>query len=238
MTIILFLIVLAILIFVHELGHFWVAKAAGIRVEVFSLGWGAPLVSYTHGDTRYQIAPIPLGGFMKPAGEFEEKEDASGKPAVHAPDEFLGKPWYIRAMVLLAGPGMNFVAPWLALFVLFATVGRPFFIAPPQVTEVSAGSAAEESGVKMNDQIIKVDGQWVTDVGLFIHMVDSAARSHPSEKTHMVLLRQGSQMDLDVLPRLDAAAGRYRLGIGIRPGPVALQICGDRPPRSVAWSNG
>src|SRR5690349_8804936 len=85
------------IIFVHELGHFLVCKWKGIRVEKFSIGFGPPLAAFERGGTQYQIAAVPLGGYVKPAGEFEEKPENEGR---HAPDEFLGKPWYVRAMVL------------------------------------------------------------------------------------------------------------------------------------------
>ncbi len=118
-----------IIIFVHELGHFTVCKLSGIKVEAFSLGFGAPLIAYDHGGTRYQIAVLPLGGYVKPKGEFEEKEDMVGR---HDPDEFLGKPWWIRALVLAAGPLFNFIFPVIFLFGLYATVGLPLTIAPPE----------------------------------------------------------------------------------------------------------
>jgi regulator of sigma E protease len=210
-------VAISAVIIVHELGHFLVAKASGIRVEVFSLGFGAPLVSFEWGGTRYQIAPLPLGGYVKPAGEFEEKEGTQGQ---HAPDEFLGKPWYVRAAVLLAGPFMNFIAPVVLLFALYATLGRPFFIAPPVVTEVAADSGAAEAGIKKGDQIIKIDGHWANDSNALIAKVDAAARSHPGKKTALVVLRDGKQIDIGVLSRLNSESGRYRLGIGIRPGPA------------------
>ncbi len=210
---------IGIVVMVHELGHFLVAKASGIRVLVFSLGWGSPLVSFERGGTRYQIAPIPLGGFMKPAGEFED-EDASGAPIQHAPDDFLAKPWHIRLLVAVAGPAMNFLAPVLVLFILYATLGRPFFIAPPLVMDVDKGSPAEAAGMRPGDQIIKVDGEWVTEPGMLGKKVDAASRQHPQEKTHFLMLRDSQQIELDAQPRLDTAAGRYLLGIHYNPGPA------------------
>jgi regulator of sigma E protease len=231
---------MGLVITVHELGHFFMAKASGIRVEVLSLGFGSPLLSIERGGTRYQIAPIPLGGYMKPAGEFEEKEENQGK---HAPDEFLGKPWYVRGAVLLAGPIMNFIAPTVFLFVLYATIGRPFFIAPPLVTQIGQGSGAEDAGVKVDDQIIKIDGQWADDAETLVALVDSSARKHPGKKTQLVLLRAGKQINIDVLSHLDPVSGRYRLGVVIKPGPepqrrVVERVLASTPAEKAGFKSG
>lgn len=211
---------LGIVITVHEFGHFSVCKLTGIKVETFSIGFGAPLVSFDRGGTRYQIAAFPLGGYVKPAGEFEEKEESMGK---HAPDEFLGKPWYIRALVLVAGPAFNFIFPVVFLFLLYSSVGVPFFIAPPSILEVSAESAAEEAGLKKGDQIIKVDGEWTFDMKALIKQIDGAARAHPGKDTRLSVLRAGRQLEISALSRLDKDSGRYRLGVAVEPGPAPLR---------------
>jgi regulator of sigma E protease len=208
------------IIFVHELGHFSVCKLSGIRVETFSIGFGEPIVSFDRGGTRYQIGAIPLGGYVKPAGEFAEKEDQGG---VHAPDEFLGKAWYIRAAVLVAGPAFNFIFPIVFLFGLYASFGIPFFIAPPQITEVSQDSAAMEAGLKVGDQILKVDGDWTFDVKALVKQIDDAARVHPSVETKLSILRAGKPMEIKVLSRLDHDVGRYRLGVSVESGPAPLR---------------
>ena len=100
---------LCVVVIVHEFGHFIVAKWSGMAVEVFSVGFGKPLLKKEWRGTTYQICPILLGGYVKPKGEFEEKDGI--KPEDRDPDEFLAKPWYKRAAVLLAGPIMNFIFP-------------------------------------------------------------------------------------------------------------------------------
>jgi regulator of sigma E protease len=214
------IVAMGAIITVHELGHFTVCKLSGIRVETFSIGFGAPLLSLDRGGTRYQVAAIPLGGYVKPAGEFEEKEETAGK---HAPDEFLGKPWYIRAAVLAAGPAFNFIFPVVFLFLLYASVGIPFFIAPPLVMDVSADSAAQEAGLKKGDQILKVDGEWTFDIKALVKQIDDAARRHPGKNTMLSVLRQGKQLEIGALSRLDPAAGRYRLGVEVDAGPAPLR---------------
>lgn len=214
------IVAMGAIITVHELGHFTVCKLSGIRVETFSIGFGAPLLSFDRGGTRYQVAAIPLGGYVKPAGEFEEKPENEGK---HAPDDFLGKPWYIRAAVLAAGPLANFVFPVVFLFGLYATIGIPFFIAPPLIMDVGTNSAASEAGLKKGDQVIKIDGEWTFDVKNLVKQVDEAARKHPGTKTRLSVLRDGKQIEILALSRLDHEAGRYRLGIAVESGPAPLR---------------
>lgn len=207
------------IIFVHEFGHFIVCKISGIRVETFSIGFWEPLISFEHGGTRYQIGSLPFGGFVKPAGEFTESED----PKQHAPDEFLGKPWYIRAAVLLAGPLFNFIFPVVFLFLLYAGFGVPSYIAPPLVIQVIDNSAAQEAGLKAGDQILRVDGEWTFDIRALQVQIDEAARKHPSVETKLSVLRDNKEMEMSVLSRLDHGSGRYRLGVSVEPGPEPLR---------------
>lgn len=207
---------LGAVVFVHELGHFTVCKLSKIKVEKFSIGFWTPLISMKRGDTTYQIAAIPLGGYVKPAGEFEERE---GAVVEHPKDHFLGKPWYIRGLVLLAGPLANFVLPVAFFFILYATLGRPYIIAPPLIEDVVEESAADEAGVLKGDQILKIDGEWATSTDQLAKLIDAAARRHPGKETDLLVLRHDKQLKLKALSRLDKDLGRYRLGIAIAPGP-------------------
>src|SRR6266550_3428073 len=114
-TIFWFLLVLGVLIFVHELGHFLVARWYGVRVLTFSLGFGPKILKITRGGTEYCISAVPLGGYVKMAGENVQDE------RVGAPDEFLSKSKWVRFQVYLAGPLMNMV---LALVLLTVTLSR------------------------------------------------------------------------------------------------------------------
>ncbi|MCG2725852.1 MAG: RIP metalloprotease RseP [Elusimicrobia bacterium] len=138
-------------IFLHELGHFIVCKLSKIKVEAFSFGFGPELKGYTKGDTRYSLRAIPLGGYVKPAGE--NIEELSG-----APDEYFSKPWYIRLSVVLAGPLMNYILA----FVLFTSVvlmtGQPIASEKAVIGEVIASYPAEAAGIKEGDKIISVNG--------------------------------------------------------------------------------
>jgi regulator of sigma E protease len=130
LTLIAFLVVIGVLIFVHELGHFLVAKAVGIQVLRFSLGFGRPLVSFTRGETEYWISWIPLGGYVKMAGLEDEGmagELEGGKSAVPIDPAraFDQQPLWARIAVILAGVTMNFLFAFAVYASLFATVGEP-----------------------------------------------------------------------------------------------------------------
>lgn len=205
-----------LVIIVHELGHFAVAKLTGIRVETFSVGFGPRLASFERGGTRYQIAPILVGGYVKLAGESEEGRQ-------HKPDEMLSKPWYVRAALAFAGPAMNFVFPVLFLFVLYSTAGKPFNFGPAMVDSVRPGWPAQVSGVQVDDRIVKVDGQAVPNFEDLPKMTDSLARSHPGAPLKLGILRKGREITVEVLPRLDQDSGRYRLGLNFVPGPPSTR---------------
>src|SRR4051794_9931826 len=138
-TILSFLFVLGVLIFVHELGHFLVARLYGVRVLRFSLGFDPKLVRFERGGTEYSIGLIPLGGFVKLAGETVEDQRTG------APDEFLSKSKWIRLQVYLAGPIMNML---LAIVLVAIVISRgadvPLYEdAPPVIGAIAAGTAAE-----------------------------------------------------------------------------------------------
>ncbi|MFQ5499312.1 MAG: RIP metalloprotease RseP [Candidatus Zixiibacteriota bacterium] len=157
LTILSFVFVLGILIFIHELGHFLVAKRVGIRVEKFSLGFPPNIFSRTFGDTTYCIGVIPLGGYVKMAGEHPEDGQTG------APDEFMSKSVWQRAAVIFAGPFMNYV---LAIFLLIGIVystGQPRYDEGRiLVGQVSEDSPAAGAGLLEGDQIIGLNGEQVS----------------------------------------------------------------------------
>ncbi len=148
-------IVLGILVFVHELGHFLLAKRLGIGVITFSLGFGPKLIGRKMGETQYQVAAVPLGGFVKLIGENPEeevKEEDRGR-------SFSSAPIWKRATIICAGPFFNF---FLAV-VLFSTInlfGVPYL--PAKIGEVSSGLPAEKAGLKKGDVVLSVDGEKVS----------------------------------------------------------------------------
>ena len=149
-TIIATVFVLGVLVFIHELGHFLVAKRAGIRVDKFSLGFPPTLISKKIGETEYAIGVIPLGGYVKMAGDNPD-EERSG-----APYEFMSKPPWKRFFVISAGPLMNFVLAAVILAGLFYFRGQE--IERAAIGDVMAGGPAEAAGIQPDDYIVNIDG--------------------------------------------------------------------------------
>jgi regulator of sigma E protease len=151
-----FLVVLTILVFVHEMGHYLVARWCGVRVEVFSIGFGPELFGWTARDgTRWRLSAVPLGGYVKMLGEMGVSRPTSEQPA----DSFASMSIARRAAIVAAGPLANFLFAIAVLAVLFMTVGQPF--TPARIGEVSVGSAAERAGLQAGDVIDSIDGSTI-----------------------------------------------------------------------------
>ena len=156
MTILTFIIVLGVLIFVHELGHFLVAKRAGVGVLKFSLGFGPKLLGVKRGETEYLISALPLGGYVKMVGE------DPGDDSPEAQDEhrsFAKKSVGTRARIILAGPLANAVLPILIFWAVFTVVGQPYVL--PVVGGPEPGSPSAQAGLQAGDRIVAVDGRAV-----------------------------------------------------------------------------
>jgi regulator of sigma E protease len=180
-----FIVALGILVFVHELGHFLVAKRSGVKVERFSLGFPPKMIGKKIGDTEYCISWIPLGGYVKMAGENPDEEKEKWEPF-----EFLGKPAWQRGLIIVAGPVMNLL---LAVVLFWGVV---FFSGKEIVHDdktnigiVRKGSPAERAGLKSGDQIISVNGKEVKD---FKSMRDIIAKE--VEKPVTLRWKRGNQV--------------------------------------------
>ncbi|HYL92159.1 MAG TPA: RIP metalloprotease RseP [Alphaproteobacteria bacterium] len=147
--------VLGVLVFVHEFGHYAVAKWCGVRVETFSLGFGKRLWGFRRGDTDYRISLLPLGGYVKMAGE-NPMEDRSGDPG-----EFTSHPRWQRFLIAIAGPTMNIIFAFVAWTVIFMVhYEYPAFTKEPALIGwVEKDSAAEKAGIKPGDKVIKIQDQ-------------------------------------------------------------------------------
>ncbi len=158
-TLLAFAFVIGVIIFVHEAGHFLVAKAFGMRVLAFSLGFGRRLWGFRRGDTEYQIAMLPLGGYVKLAGEEPEEGGEGGDD----PRDFLNRPRWQRIVVYLAGPFMNLVLSVSLIAGLFMVgVDVPALQKIPTVVgQVEADSPAARAGIEPGDRILAVDGHRV-----------------------------------------------------------------------------
>ncbi len=151
-----FIVVIGVLILVHELGHFAVARLTGVGVERFSIGFGPVLMRWRGKETEYCLSLIPMGGYVKMMGEENPMEGGDALPYDSA-KAFALKPLWARFLIVFAGPGMNFVLAMVIFTVVFATFGRPVW--PPAVGRVAEGSPAAAAGLKTGDVVEDVNGR-------------------------------------------------------------------------------
>ena len=194
-----FLVVLTILVFVHELGHYWVARRCGVRVDVFSIGFGPELFGWNdRSGTRWRISAIPLGGYVKMAGD----TNAASMPGETAPEltpeeravAFQHKSLAQRAAIVVAGPAANFLFALIVYAILFATVGQPF--TPPEVGAVVPASAAEAAGLRVGDRVLKLDGQNVRR----FEDIQRIVQVQPGVPLDMLVQREGQELRLKATP--------------------------------------
>jgi regulator of sigma E protease len=150
------IIVLGVLVFVHELGHFLMAKLFGVRVDAFSLGFPPKLLHKKIGDTDYRLSVVPLGGYVKLFGENPKDE----VPPELQPVSFSHHPLWHRFLIVLAGPAFNLIFAALALFLVFTFSGIPYLTT--EIGGVKEGSPAAQAGLQKGDQILSVGGQAVS----------------------------------------------------------------------------
>ena len=190
---------LGALIFIHELGHFLVAKAVGVGVERFSLGFGPRLWGFRRGETEYCVSAVPLGGYVKMTGEEAHGEDAIHPSAEGGPIDpkksFAAKPLWARFLIVFAGPGMNFVLAAAIFSLVFAVIGLPVF--PPTVGRVLSGGAVAQAGLRPQDEIVAIDGQPIRHWG---EIEDRLSRSD-GRPLSLTVMRAGERRDVTVTPR-------------------------------------
>jgi regulator of sigma E protease len=150
------IIVLGVLVFVHELGHFLMAKLFGVRVDAFSLGFPPKLLHKKIGDTDYRLSVVPLGGYVKLFGENPKDE----VPPELQPVSFSHHPLWHRFLIVLAGPAFNLIFAALALFLVFTFSGIPYLTT--EIGGVKEGSPAAQAGLQKGDQVLSVGGQAVS----------------------------------------------------------------------------
>ena len=207
MTILAFVFVLGVLIFVHELGHFLMARRIGVRVLTFSLGFGPKILNFHYGDTDYCVSIIPLGGYVKMAGENPEDQRTG------AEDEFLSKSKWQRFQVLVMGPVMNVVLALVVMtVVLYQGAQVPLFDQQPVVIGTFAeNSPARAAGLQVGDRVIALDGRDVDNWDQFSMTIVTKARKDVA----ITYVRDGKPGTLTVVP---TAQGKFDMGdIGIQP---------------------
>jgi len=215
-TLLSFAFVLGVLVFVHELGHFLAAKRVGIRVLKFQLGFNPTIVKFRRGDTEYGIGALPLGGYVKMAGENPEDvaRDERGE-LVKRSDEFLSKTKWERFQVLIMGPVMNLLLAFvLTAVVLYQGIEKAAYDdEPPVVGAVAEGSAASKTDIKPGDKIISVAGREVDTWEDFFLQISQ----RPKRDTELKLLRNGFEITRQVTPT-QVSQSRFEIGeIGVLP---------------------
>ncbi|MCE2542148.1 MAG: RIP metalloprotease RseP [Acidobacteria bacterium] len=205
-SILAFIFVIGVLVFVHELGHYLAARRIGVRVLVFSIGFGPKLLKVRRGDTEYCVCAIPLGGYVRMAGEHTD-DRRTGKP-----DEFLSKSKWERFQVLIAGPAMNVVLAIVVMtFVLYQGVDVPLYESePPVVGTIAEGSAADEVGIRVGDRIVSVAGQVVENWEELL----LAVRPRADREIPVVVRNANGTRELRVTPDSQTQFELGDLGIG------------------------
>lgn len=250
---------LGIVVLVHELGHFLVARAAGIEVEAFSIGWGKPIWARRFGKVEYRIGSLPFGGYCKMKGE-TEFQDALAQRKTEIPREkgtFYGSHPLKRIAVALAGPAANAVFAVLVLAAVWGcgmevrTLGNRIILA----SEIETGSRfpADEAGLRTGDKIVSIDGKPVSN----FQEIQEGIAPYAGKTLAMEIEREGLRQSVSVEPRLDTATGAGKIGVyfwndplieevkkgspaaiaGIRPGDRILSANGKEVANTVEFSS-
>ncbi|MGB9464240.1 MAG: RIP metalloprotease RseP [Candidatus Acidiferrum sp.] len=153
-------LVLGVMVLIHEWGHFVVARMCGVRVDVFSIGFGPRLFGWKKGPTDYRVSALPLGGYVRMAGQDLSEVDSGDKPPTGAPDELMSRPRWQRALISFAGPAVNLVFPIFLLTGLFTFVGVPYsaYLDAPVKIAALPPSQAITSPLKVGDTVVSING--------------------------------------------------------------------------------
>lgn len=242
-TILAFVVVLGVLVFIHELGHYLAARWRGVHVERFAVGFGRPIASWTdRRGTDWRVGWLPLGGYVKLHGQETPGDVTPEARAAWRPGEtFHDKPVRDRAIVVAAGPIANFLLAAVLFAGLYATGGRP--VPPPQDTvvigQVTEGSAAARAGLLPGDRILSLDGEPVTR----FEQVQRHVQPRAGQPIQVAIERDGGQRTLAVVPDSRTSGERTVgvLGVGTgaalkeRLDPLSALWAGTVQTASISW---
>lgn len=217
-TLVPFLFVLTVVVFVHEMGHYLVGRWCGIGVRAFSIGFGPELLGFndSHG-TRWKLCAIPLGGYVKFVGDMNATSSQPSSEEIETLTEeerkvaFHTQPIWKRAATVVAGPLFNFLLTITVFAVLFAAYGR--YVSEPMVAEVTADSPAAKAGILPGDRFVSVDGGKVETFGDVQRLVSGRA----GDTITFVMLRDGKEVTVTATPRLmeqeDALGNKVKVAV-------------------------
>src|SRR5262249_14471553 len=209
-----FIVVLGILILIHELGHFFVARWTGVGVERFSIGFGPVLARWRGTETEYCLSAIPMGGYVKMMGE-ENPFEGGGSPVIDPQKAFAMKPLWARFLIVFAGPGMNFVLAWVIFTVLLASGGRGVIsvragvsspargasagrpVGPAVLARATADGPAAAAGLQTGDVVTAIDGRPIQ----YWEDLERATASSDGRPLRLTIKRGAEQRDTQVTPR-------------------------------------
>ncbi len=222
-TIVSFVVVIGVLVFVHEFGHYLAARWRGVRVEVFSVGMGNRVLGWTdRAGTDWRLSAIPIGGYVRMLGQSDLALDDEPSPSLAARDRaspsFADKSVASRAIIVAAGPLFNFAFAILVFTALYAIAGRPS--ERPIVASVMAQSAAARAGLLPGDAILTIDGTAVAHVG----DIPARVSDHPGEQITITLRRAGRPVTIEATPNAVIRDGK-------RVGQLGIEISGGAPVR-------
>ncbi len=217
-TIIPFLFVLTVVVFVHEMGHYLVGRWCGIGVREFSIGFGPELLGFNdRRGTRWKLSAIPLGGYVKFVGDMSvtsepsNREEDDSLSAEERKVAFHLQPVWKRAATVFAGPLFNFLLAIAVFTVMFSMYGR--YVAEPTVAEVRADSPADVAGFQPGDRFVSVDGRRIDTFGDVQRLVSGRA----GDSIVFVMLRDGAEVTLTATPEVveqeDALGNTIRVGV-------------------------
>jgi regulator of sigma E protease len=232
-----FVVVLSILVFVHEFGHFWVARRCGVKIEAFSIGFGGELIGWTDRlGTRWRIGWLPVGGFVKMYGDADAASRPDTAAAALMDDQdrrvsFIHKKLWQKSLIVAAGPIANFLFAIVVTAILFGSVGEPF--TPPVIGKVIPDSPAEKAGLQAGDIVLSVDG---TSVSRFeelqrLVLVDAG------EPLTLSVSRNGQPVTIVATPRIveePGLLGTQKIGqLGMQASSASVEMRHEDPATAV-----
>jgi len=209
-SVISFIVVFSIVVLSHELGHYFFARRAGIKVLELALGFGPRLIKTVRNGVTYAVNLLPFGGFIKIAGINPEVEDKDDR---YLPEEsYLSKRPFQKFLTILGGPLANFLLAFLIFSVMFATLGIPAGVSNT-ISKISDGSEAERIGLLPRDRIIEVNGQKVIDMAEKVMVIHNST----GKKVTLKIERNGRMIELTAVPRLDKKLNIGLIGFSLEP---------------------